>query len=140
MATRPTDKPDLTLIRGLPGSGKSTLAGMICEKTGAIHLEADQFMVDRSGNYRFDGRKLRDVHARCEVECDGHLSVGQSVVVSNTFSEIWEMQAYLDMAERHHAALQIIECHGRFGNVHGVPDDKINAMRKRWQQLPERYS
>ena len=48
-------------------------------------------------------------------------------------------QAYLDMAERHHAALQIIECHGQFRNVHGVPDDKIDAMRKRWQQLPERY-
>jgi predicted kinase len=140
MANHLADKPILTLIRGLPGSGKSTLAAAICQITDAVHLEADQFMIDRSGNYRFDSRKLRDVHARCEAECDGHLSAGQSVVVSNTFSEIWEMQAYLDMAERHHAALQIIECHGGFGNIHGVPDDKINAMRKRWQQLPERYS
>ena len=139
MVNHLAEKPTLTLIRGLPGSGKSTLATMICEKTGAIHLEADQFMIDHNGDYRFDGRKLRDVHARCETECDGHLSAGQGVVVSNTFSEIWEMQAYLDMAERHHAALQIIECHGQFRNVHGVPDDKIDAMRKRWQQLPERY-
>ncbi|MCK2167295.1 ATP-binding protein [Thalassospira xiamenensis] len=139
MANHFPTKPTLTLIRGLPGSGKSTLATMICEKTGDIHLEADQFMVDRNGDYRFDGRKLRDVHARCETECDAYLSTGQAVVVSNTFSEIWEMQAYLDMAERHDVPLQIIECHGQFRNIHGVPDDKIDAMRKRWQQLPDRY-
>ncbi|OSQ45685.1 ATP-binding protein [Thalassospira alkalitolerans] len=136
MTIRSSQKPTLTLIRGLPGSGKSTLAETISTSNGACHLEADQFMIDRAGNYRFDGRKLRDAHSQCETECEKNLSLGQSVIVANTFSEIWEMQAYLDMAERHHVSLQIIECHGRFGNIHGVPDDKIDAMRKRWQSLP----
>ncbi len=61
MANHLADKPILTLIRGLPGSGKSTLAAAICQITDAVHLEADQFMIDRNGNYRFDSRKLRDV-------------------------------------------------------------------------------
>lgn len=129
----------LTLIRGLPGSGKSTLASALAARSGAVHLEADQFMIDRAGSYRFDSRRLRDVHHQCETACEENLRIGNSVIVANTFSEIWEMQAYLDMAERHAVALQIVECHGQFENVHGVPDHKIRAMRDRWEMLPSKY-
>ncbi|WP_430474601.1 ATP-binding protein [Thalassospira lucentensis] len=133
------DDQTLTLIRGLPGSGKSTLADNLAQQTGATHLEADQFMVDRSGQYRFDARRLRDAHRQCETSCDDNLSAGNSVIVANTFTEIWEMQAYLDMAERHRVPLQIIACHGKFENIHGVPDDKIKIMRDRWEELPVKY-
>jgi hypothetical protein len=27
----------------------------------------------------------------------------------------------------------IIEVHGDFGNIHGVPPEKIESMRKRWE-------
>ncbi|MDP2698420.1 ATP-binding protein [Thalassospira sp.] len=127
----------LTLIRGLPGSGKSTLAQQICPARDAVHLEADMFMVDAAGKYVFDRRKLKDVHARCEQECADHLRHGRSVVVSNTFSQIWEMQPYIDMTARWTIPLQIIECHGNFANIHDVPDDRITAMQDRWETLPQ---
>lgn len=139
MAHRPKSSQSLTLIRGLPGSGKSTLATALAAKTAATHLEADQFMVDRAGAYRFDPRRLRDVHQTCENACNDALGVGNNVIVANTFTEIWEMQAYLDMAERFGVTLQIIECHAPFDNTHGVPNDKIKIMRDRWQTLPEKY-
>ncbi|PKR60425.1 AAA family ATPase [Thalassospira lohafexi] len=129
----------LTLIRGLPGSGKSTMAAALAAQTGAKHLEADQFMVDRAGKYRFDARKLREAHQNCETACDEGLGTGNSVIVANTFTQIWEMQAYLDMADRHGVALQVIECHGHFNNIHGVPVDKIKAMQDRWEALPAKY-
>lgn len=129
----------LTLIRGLPGSGKSTMATALAAQTGAKHFEADQFMVDRAGKYRFDARKLREAHQHCETACDEGLGTGNSVIVANTFTQIWEMQAYLDMADRHGVALQVIECHGKFDNIHGVPVDKITAMQDRWEALPAKY-
>ena len=129
----------LTLIRGLPGSGKSTMAIALAAQTGAKHFEADQFMVDRAGKYRFDARKLREAHQHCETACDEALHTGNSVIVANTFIQIWEMQAYLDMADRHGAALQVIECHGQFDNIHDVPVDKIKAMQDRWEALPAKY-
>lgn len=115
------------------------MANALAAQSGAMHLEADHFMVDRAGTYRFDARRLREVHRQCEAACDENLTAGNSVIVANTFTEVWEMQAYLDMAERFGVTLQIIECHGGFDNIHGVPDDKIKAMRDRWEALPAQY-
>lgn len=138
--TRPKEiKQTLTLVRGLPGSGKSTLAKNLCQATGAVHLEADMFMVDDEGFYEFDGTRLSQTHARCEAECHNALSGGHDVVVSNTFTRFWEMKAYIDMSEKHDILLQIVECHGRFGSIHMVPDETFLDMRNRWEQLPEKY-
>lgn len=129
----------LTLIRGLPGSGKSTLAKNLSKATGATHLEADMFMVDRQGFYEFDPRRLKDTHAKCETQCRKALEDGENTIISNTFTRLWEMQAYIDMVEELGIALQIVECHGNFHNIHQVPDGTIEAMRDRWQELPAQY-
>ncbi|WP_114099164.1 MULTISPECIES: ATP-binding protein [Thalassospira] len=129
----------LTLIRGLPGSGKSTLARNLASATGAVHLEADMFMVDRQGFYEFDIRRLTKTHAKCEAKCQEALKEGKNVVVSNTFTRFWEMKAYIDMAEHLGVPLQIVECHGRFGSIHQVPDETFADMRDRWEDLPAAY-
>ncbi|MCC9620100.1 ATP-binding protein [Thalassospira sp. MA62] len=132
-------KQTLTLIRGLPGSGKSTLANGLCQATGAAHFEADMFMVDKDGFYEFDRSRLSQTHARCEAECLNALSAGKDVVVSNTFTRFREMKPYITMAEQHDIRLQIVECHGQFGNIHMVPKDTLADMRKRWEDLPAKY-
>ncbi|WP_417844702.1 ATP-binding protein [Thalassospira sp.] len=136
--TSPNTDQYLLLIRGLPGSGKSTLAQQLCQNGDLIHLEADMFMVDGTGKYRFSAAKLADVHARCERETRTHLENGRSVVVSNTFSQIWEMQPYFDMAAQSVIPVQIIECQGQFKSIHDIPERGLTAMRNRWEKLPRK--
>lgn len=120
----------LYLIRGLPGSGKSTLAKLLCNSfEGAAHFEADQYFVDRDGVYRFDPSLLKDAHGWCLDNARLHLREGRVVIVSNTFTRIWEMQPYLDLG----CKTQVIACEGNFGNVHGVPEAAIERMRSRWE-------
>jgi predicted kinase len=122
-------KQELVLIRGLPGSGKSTLAKAMKDH---VHLEADMyFMVD--GEYRFDHGNIKRAHEWCQSECFNHLKAGRSVVVSNTFTQKWELRAYLDMAKRLGVPVKVVVADGQYKNVHGVPDDVIEKMRQRWE-------
>ncbi|WP_229711106.1 AAA family ATPase [Agarivorans gilvus] len=120
----------LTLIRGLPGSGKSTLA----KSLPGVHLEADMFFVDKQGHYHFQPQKLSHAHAWCQQQTEQQLKMGKSVVVANTFVELWEMQAYRDIAARTGAKLIIRCCRGNYGNEHGVSRQTIANMRQRWQE------
>ncbi|MCE2593210.1 ATP-binding protein [Motilimonas cestriensis] len=119
----------LTLIRGLPGSGKSTLAKTL----DGVHLEADQYFVNEQGNYHFQPQLLPDAHQWCLAQTREYLLAGQSVVVSNTFIEHWEMQAYVDLANTLNIPLTIKVCHGKYKNIHGVPAETIKKMRQKWQ-------
>ena len=89
--------PKLILIRGLPGSGKSTLAKQYVAQGSFKHFEADQFFVDANGNYNFDPSKIKFAHQWCQDQVRKALVEGYNVVVSNTFTQKWEMKAYLDM-------------------------------------------
>lgn len=119
----------LTIIRGLPGSGKSTLA----KKIDAIHFEADMYFVNYKGEYKFNPSKIKLAHKWCQKEVELTLAGGESVVVSNTFTQRWEMQPYLDMAKKLGAEVEAIKCTGDYGNIHGVPEDAIQRMRDRWE-------
>lgn len=128
-------KPWLILIRGLPGAGKSTAAR---ERLPAFrHLEADMFfMVD--GSYRFDPSKLREAHEWCQRETFAALARGEDVVVTNTFSRVWEMEPYAKfgatgaVVDLFDAGLSDAQLAAR--NVHNVPQTTIAAMRRRWER------
>lgn len=125
----------LILVRGLPGSGKSTLAEEISSNLDNVHIEADMYFLDEDGKYRFDGTKLKDAHEWCQRNASFSLSLGFSVIVSNTFTQKWEMEPYLKMAEEFNIPVQIIECKGKFGNIHNVPEEAIQKMRERWENV-----
>ena len=124
--------PKLTLIRGLPGSGKSTMARKIAIDTWALHVEADMW-VDYSQPYTPEAAKR--AHAICQSQARRALVFGESVVVSNTFTRRREMQPYLDMARQYVAQVEIITATGDYGSIHNVPDDVIQAMRERWEEV-----
>lgn len=126
-------KAELVLIRGLPGSGKSSMARMF-ESMGFEHCEADKFF-SKNGKYEFDPAKLTDAHAWCLAEAASKLEAGLPVVVSNTFTRQWELQPYLELAERLGAPLFVVEARGKFGNVHGVDGSHVERMRARWEPL-----
>ena len=131
----------LYLTRGLPGSGKSTFARLIWNEYAV--LEADQYFVDKeTGEYKFDGSKIKDAHAWCQNEVEIRMRDNQlnpqyypEIAVSNTFTQEWEMKPYYDMAERHGYKVFSIIVENRHGgkNEHGVPDDKIELMRNRFE-------
>lgn len=122
----------LILLRGLPGAGKSTLAKTF---EGARHFEADMFFMGENGNYNFDVTKLREAHEWCRNNVDNTMSFGIDVVVSNTFTQKWEMDAYYELAKKHGYVVFSLIVENRHGGVnkHNVPEDKLLAMKERFE-------
>jgi ABC-type molybdenum transport system ATPase subunit/photorepair protein PhrA len=126
---------NLILLRGLPGSGKSTLAKLLVDKD-YCHKEADMFFVDRDGNYKFNPSKIKDAHSWCQDEVAFLMKYEHSpIVVSNTFTQEWEMDAYYKMAEElgYRVTSMIVENRHGGKNEHGVPDDKLEIMKNRFE-------
>jgi predicted kinase len=130
----------LTLVRGLPGSGKSTFANFIWNDYAIC--EADKFFYDKEGNYNFDATKLRIAHEWCKNQVEIRMKDNQlneqfypEIVVSNTFTQEWEMEAYYKLAERYGYKVFSIIVENRHDGVnqHGVPDDKLQQMRERFE-------
>lgn len=130
---------DLILLRGIPGSGKSTLGEVILQTPSNSKpeiLSADDFFLDNDGNYIFDGSKIKEAHNYCQFRCSERLRQGIArVVVANTFTQDWEMDVYFDMAKRYNYRIHTIVVENRHDgeNVHGVPKDKLQQMKDRFQ-------
>ena len=122
----------LFLIRGICGAGKSTFAKTI----GGIVLEADQYFIDpKTQEYKFDVSKLKDAHADCQRRCAEWMKIGHQIVVSNTFTQEWEMEAYYTLAKKYGYQVHslIVENRHNGVNEHGVPSDKLEQMKNRFE-------
>lgn len=129
------NKKVLILLRGLPGSGKSTLAKMLVGDKDYCHKEADMFFVDRDGNYKFEPSKIKEAHQWCKDEIEFAMKHEHSpVVVSNTFTQEWEMDDYFLLAEKYGYLVNSLIVENRHGGVneHGVPEEKLQQMRNRF--------
>jgi predicted kinase len=130
---------DLILLRGIPGSGKSTLGHIIlnCIPGDNHHvLSADDFFLNEKDEYVFDPTKLREAHNDCQEKCAKRMKLEFSkIVVANTFTQDWEMEKYYEMAERYHYRVHsvVVENRHEGENIHGVPEDKLQQMKDRFQ-------
>ena len=123
----------LILLRGLPGSGKSTVAKLFDK---ALHFEADMYFLDADGNYQFDASKIKNAHNWCRHSVMDAMKEGHPiVVVSNTFTQEWEMEVYYLLAEElgYRVISMIVENRHEGKNIHGCPDDKIEQMKTRFE-------
>lgn len=121
---------ELFLLRGVPGCGKSTLA----KSLGGKYAEADQYFME-DGEYKFDPSKIKDAHGWCQNIVDSYLRNGvEKVIVSNTFTQEWEMKPYYEMAEKYGYMVYSLIVENRHGGVneHGVPADKLEQMKTRF--------
>ena len=122
---------NLYLLRGLPGAGKSTIG----QNLKSVNFEADQYFM-QDGVYKFDPTKLRDAHEWCQNKVKNCMIEGiKDISVSNTFTQEWEMQAYIDMASTYGYMVFSIIVENRHGgkNVHNVPTETLEKMKNRFE-------
>jgi predicted kinase len=130
------DMKTLYIVRGVPGSGKSTFA----KSLGGTHFEADMFFM-KDGEYKFDMSKIKEAHNWCQDSVNTAMimnntaGLNETIVVSNTFTQEWEMKPYFEMAELHEYRVFSIILENRHGGVneHNVPEDKIEQMKNRFE-------
>ena len=123
----------LILIRGCPGSGKSTYCRNHFPQF--LHLENDMFHINDKGEYVFNGRKQDQAVQWCMDMTDLALSRGVSVVVSNTFTKRKYLNAYIRLAERYGVPYKVIRMTADFGNVHNVPKDVLENMKRGFEDF-----
>lgn len=125
------NKQKITLIRGIPGSGKTTIA----HEMDAALVEADQFFVNKDGEYHHDRRFIKDAHEWCQMEMKRLLLAGNDVVVANTFIKKWEIVGYLKAVQSLGLDLdiEVLEARGEYANVHGVPEDIVCRMKHQYE-------
>lgn len=127
-----TNDKVLYIVRGLPGSGKSTFA----KSLGGVHFEADMYFVDENGVYNFDPTKIKMAHNWCMIQTQkAMVNEEPKIVVSNTFTQEWEMETYFKLANENGYQVYsiIVENRHEGKNTHGVPDDKLQIMKDRFQ-------
>ena len=133
----------LYLVRGVPGSGKTTLATNLANAINwdgdytndAIVHSADDYFVNAKGEYKFDASQLWAAHKQCLENTKQALNSGMKhVFVANTFTTKKEMKPFNKLAEQFGYMVVSIIVENRHGNdnVHDVPDDKVQAMKDRF--------
>src|SRR6056300_1945122 len=122
---------ELFLLRGLPGSGKSSLA----KSLAGCHIEADMYFM-KGDEYKFDASKLSEAHKFCQDKTASYMYANwPRVVVSNTFTQEWEMEYYYKIAEKFGYRVYTLIVENRHGGVneHGVPEEKLEQMKNRFE-------
>jgi len=123
----------IILIRGLPGSGKTTRAKALMGGAGSlVHLESDAWF-EQNGAYNFNPYELTNSHQWCVSSSEMALRSGKSVIVSNVFASIAECAPYFVLKQKYDCSITVITCLDAYGSMHNVPQEKIEAMRARFQ-------
>lgn len=112
------------------------MANLIGAKgAGYAHFEADMyFMVN--GEYRFEPDKLHLAHKWCQIQTEKAMVDDTAIVIiSNTFTQEWEMERYYELAKNYGYRVTSLVVENRHGGVnqHGVPEDKLEIMKNRFQ-------
>jgi hypothetical protein len=64
----------------------------------------------------------------------GNEKKSERIIVSNTFTQEWEMKPYYDIAEKYGYRVYSLIVENRHGGVneHGVPVEKLEQMKNRF--------
>lgn len=138
----------LYVMRGLPGSGKSTLAKEIARtyqnlqetRWGANICSADNFWVQKDGNYKFDPKKLKEAHQACLRQFIRNVSLASPLILDNTNIKINEFAGYVAIGEAFGYKTVIVTLSvspdvAKQRNIHSVPSSTIAKMNKNFEEF-----
>jgi len=125
---------NLYLIRGVSGAGKSTFGQSLCTSTlFDKHIEADQYFIDKEGNYNWDLNKLGQAHGWCQEQVETCMKESfHRVVVTNTATRESDLNPYYKLAKKYGYRVFSIILENRHGgkDVHGVPEQTLTKMEE----------
>lgn len=125
----------LYMVRGVSGSGKSTLAQKLFSRMKIF--ESDQFFMV-GDQYKFDRQHLQAAHDWCYNSVYYEVFRGHDVCVANTFTQTWEMKRFFQLKDVFpDLQINVYEVKTQFRNVHNVPEDIVEKMKNRWQDIPK---
>lgn len=135
----------LTIFRGLPGSGKSTAARSLAEKTGAMLIEPDMFLM-RSGNYEYTPARYAHAveQAHLMLNSMGYLdwrsysTFYPDVIYADvlpTAKEINDLIRYSGYTDIEIITLPITLEESRQRNIHNVREEDLLAMQESFQTI-----
>lgn len=128
----------LFIVRGAPGSGKTTLAKKIAHYLNAEHFENDSFFTDEQGNYKFDFNFHQQAKDECFQKTKKALLAGETVVVSNTFIKISEIEPYIDICIKNgDINYFVIEMMLEFDNTYNVPQSVVEQKKADFEPLKD---
>lgn len=122
-------KRSLIVIRGLPGSGKNTFA----ELFNAPVCCADDYLYNEDGEYIWTVPRVQRAHMICQSKCKRLLQDGEPLVfVANTNIKARDVKGYTKMGDQYGYKVFsiIVENRTNNKNVHNVPDETVEKMRK----------
>jgi len=120
----------LYIVRGLPGSGKSQFARKLVSKSEFV-FEANKYMLDENGNYKYQASKLAFCHNKCFDNVKYAMIYGvDKIVVANTFIRKNDYNRYINLANKFQYDVRIITCK-RFDPQ--FKKDVVNRMKKEFQ-------
>ena len=120
----------LYIVRGLPGSGKSQFARKLVSKSEFV-FEANKYMLDENGNYKYQASKLAFCHNKCFDNVKYAMIYGvDKIVVANTFIRTNDYNRYINLANKFQYDVRIITCK-RFDPQ--FRKDVVNRMKKEFQ-------
>lgn len=120
----------LYIVRGLPGSGKSQFARKLVSKSEFV-FEANKYMLDENGNYKYQASKLAFCHNKCFDNVKYAMIYGvDKIVVVNTFIRKNDYNRYINLANKFQYDVRIITCK-RFDPQ--FRKDVVNRMKKEFQ-------
>lgn len=91
--------------------------------------------------YTFNPALLPQAHDYCKRMVESAMDRSKyehgydKLVVSNTFTQEWEMKPYFDLAKKYGYRVHTLIVENRHGNksIHDVPDESIEKMKKRFE-------